>query len=312
MATRDAVGKALVELGKENKDVVVLDADLCESTKTVEFKKEFPTRFFDCGIAECNMIGVAAGLSSVGKIPFAASFSVFVALRALEQIRNSVCYTNLNVKIIGSHSGFSAAQDGATHQAVEDVAVLRAVPNIKIVIPCDFVETVAAIKKAADEKGPIYLRTSKFEVESINGLEYLNEFEIGKAVVLKKGFFVCLFATGVMVNFSLQAARLLEADGFSTMVVNVHTIKPLDERLILDVSKNAKFLFTVEEHSTIGGLGEAVCSFLSEKNPRRVVKIGIEDKFGESGKTEDILKKHKLLASSIYERIKIVVSERMV
>ena len=310
MATREALGKALVEVGKEIKDVVVLDADLCESTKTVEFKKQFPSRFFDCGIAECNMIGVAAGLSCVGKIPFAASFAVFVALRALEQIRNSVCYTNLNVKIIGSHSGLSAAEDGATHQALEDIAVLRAMPNMKIVVPCDFVETLAAVKQAAIEKGPIYLRTSKFEVKSINRLEYLNEFKIGKAVVLKKGSLVCLFTTGVMVHFSLEAAKLLEADGVSTMVVNVHTIKPLDEELILSVAKNVEFLFSVEEHSKVGGLGETIASFLSEIFPKKMFKIATDDKFSESGSVQELFKKNELNEVLIYKKVKSVVLKK--
>ena len=307
MATRDGVAYALEKLGEKNEDIVVLDADLSESTKTCVFRKRFPSRFFDCGIAECNMIGVAAGLSCVGKIPFAASFAIFVAARAFEQIRNSVCYTNLNVKIIGSHSGFSASEDGATHQAIEDIAILRAVPNMVLLSPCDFFETVAAIYSAAEYKGPVYIRTSKFLVEQINNFSRLENFEIGKASILKKGSTVCLFATGVEVLFSLKAANMLEEDGISTMVVNFSTIKPLDRELILKVSKDVDFLFTVEEHSVIGGLGEAVSSFLSEVAPRQVSKIGIKDRFGESGKAEELLKKHGLDEFGIYKRVKEVV-----
>ena len=310
-ATRDAVGEALVKLGEENENVVVLDADLSGSTKTSKFKEKFPSRFFNCGIAECNMIGVAAGLSCVGKIPFVASFSVFVVERALEQIRNAVCYNNLNVKIIGSHAGFSSAEDGATHQAIEDIAILRAVPNIVLLSPCDFFETVAVIYKAAEHKGPVYIRTSKFLVEQINDAEYVKKFEIGKANILKKGKTVCLFATGVEVFFSLKAAEMLEADGISTMVVNFSTIKPLDKELILDVAKNVEFLFTVEEHNIIGGLGEAISSFLSEIEPKRVNKIGIKNRFGESGKAEELLKKNGLDEIGIYKKIKEVVFNKV-
>ena len=307
MATRDAVGHALVELGEENKDVVVLDADLSTSTKTAAFKEKFPSRFFDCGIAEANMIGVAAGLSTTGKIPFAASFAIFVAGRAFEQIRNSICYPNLNVKIIGSHSGFSSSEDGATHQAIEDIAILRAVPDMTIISPCDYFETFAAIKKAASFRGPVYIRTGKFLTSNVNGPEYIENFEIGKGVVLKKGSVVCLIATGVEVYFSLKAAELLEEEGIKTAVVNISTIKPLDEELILDIAKDFEFLFTVEEHSVIGGLYSAVCELLCEKYPKMVHKIGIKDKFGESATTEELLKNSGLDAHSIYNKVKQVI-----
>ncbi len=310
-ATRDAVGEALVKLGEENENVVVLDADLSGSTKTSKFKEKFPSRFFNCGIAECNMVGVAAGLSCVGKIPFVASFSVFVVERALEQIRNSVCYNNLNVKIIGSHSGFSAGQDGASHQALEDIALLRAIPNITILSPCDFVETFAVIEKAAKIKGPVYIRTSKFEIENVNSLEYLNQFEINKAVILKEGEFVCLIATGVEVYYSLKAAEILESEGISTMVVNLHTIKPLDRELILSLAKKFEFLFTVEEHNVIGGLGDAVAGFLSEVWPKLITKIGVQDKFGESGDVLSLLKKNGLDKIGIYKKVKSVVAGKI-
>lgn len=310
-ATRDAVGKALVKLGEENENVVVLDADLSGSTKTIKFKEKFPSRFFNCGIAECNMVGVAAGLSCVGKIPFVASFSVFVVERALEQIRNSVCYNNLNVKIIGAHSGFSAGADGASHQALEDIALLRAIPNVTILSPCDYVETFAAIENAAKIKGPVYIRTGKFEVENVNSFEYLNEFEINKAVILKEGDFVCLIATGLEVYYSLKAAEILEAEGISTMVVNVSTIKPIDKELILKLAEQFKFLFTVEEHNVVGGLGDAVAGFLSEVRPKLITKIGVQDRFGESGDVLSLLKKNGLDEIGIYKKVKSVVARKI-
>lgn len=303
-ATRDAVPSALIDLFKEGEDLVVLDADLCESTKTVGFKKVFPFRFFDCGIAECNMIGVACGLSAMGKVVFAASFSVFVAGRAFEQIRNSVCHNELNVKIIGSHCGFSASEDGSTHQSVEDIAILRAIPNITIISPCDFIETYAAIKSSAKHKGPVYIRTSKFLVEDVNDNSYLKDFKIGKGVVLKKGSCVCLFATGIEVMFCLKVAKMLEEEKISTMVVNIHTIKPLDEELIIDIAKNVQFLFSVEEHSKIGGLGDAIASVLVQNYPKNLTKIAIEDLFGESGSAEQLLNKHRLDVNGIYDVVR--------
>lgn len=311
IATRDAVGKALVEIGSKNENVVVLDADLCGSTKTEEFKKKFPDRFFDCGIAECNMVGVGAGLACVKKIPFVASFSIFVAGRAFEQIRNSVCYTNLNVKIIGSHSGFSSGQDGATHQAIEDIAIMRAIPNITIINPSDYFEAYAAIMKAAEKKGPVYIKTSKFEVENIHDEDYIEKFEIGKGEILKKGDLVCLVATGIESYFCLKAADLLEKQNISTMVVNIHTIKPLDEELIFSLAEKTKFFFTVEEHSIIGGLGEAVASFVCEKSPRFINKIGIKDKFGESGSPMELLEKNGLDELGIYRFVKDIVDKNI-
>ena len=307
MSTRDGVYNALIEVGRENENVVVLDADLCGSTKTVGFKNNFPSRFFDCGIAEGNMVGVAAGLSAVGKIPFAASFAMFVAGRAYEQIRNSVCYTNLNVKIIGSHCGFSSAEDGATHQCIEDIALMRATPNIMVVSPCDYVETLAVIRAAVKYKGPMYIRTSKFISESVNKLSYLESFDLKKGVVLKEGSVVGIVATGVEVSFALKAAELLEADGISVMVLNIHTIKPLDAQLILHIAKKVKFLFTVEEHSVVGGLGEAVASLLAEKFPIFVKKLGIKDEFGKSANALELLKLNGLDEVGIYKNIKDVV-----
>lgn len=307
MATRDAVGHALVELGEENKDVVVLDADLSASTKTAAFKKRFPSRFFNCGIAEANMVGVAAGLSTIGKIPFAASFAIFIAGRAFEQVRNSVCYPNLNVKIIGAHSGFSSSEDGATHQAIEDIAILRAVPNITLISPCDYFETFAAIKQSASFNGPVYIRTGKFLTSNVNGPEYIEKFKIGKGVILKEGTVVCLIATGVEVYFALKAAELLEEEGIKTAVVNISTIKPLDEELILDIAKNVEFLFTVEEHNVIGGLYSAVCELLCEKYPKIVNKIGIEDRFGESATAQELLKNSGLDEISICSKVKKVI-----
>ncbi len=312
MSTRDGVYNALVEVGQENKDIVVLDADLCESTKTVGFKNKFPSRFFDCGIAEGNMVGVAAGLSAVGKIPFAASFAMFVAGRAYEQIRNSVCYTNLNVKIIGSHCGFSSAEDGATHQCIEDIALMRATPNIMVVSPCDYVETLAVIRAAVKYKGPMYIRTSKFVSESVNKLPYLESFDLKKGVLLKEGNVVGIVATGVEVYFALKAAEFLEADGISVTVLNIHTIKPLDAELILSVARNVKFLFTVEEHSVIGGLGDAVASLVAEEAPMFVKKLGIKDEFGKSATALELLKLSGLDEVGIYKSIRQVVSEREV
>ena len=282
VATRDSYGNALVECAKENENIVVLDADLAEATKTIIFQKAFPERHIDCGIAECNMIGIAAGLASTGKIPFASSFAMFAAGRAFEQIRNSVGYPHLNVKIGATHAGISVGEDGATHQCNEDIALMRTIPGMVVINPADDVEARAAVKAAIEHDGPVYLRFGRLAVPVINdNADY--KFELGKGVTLKEGTDVTIIATGLCVSETLEAAKMLEADGISAKVINIHTIKPLDEELVVAAAKATGKVVTVEEHSVIGGLGSAVCDCLSEKAPTPVMKIGVNDVFGESG-----------------------------
>ena len=303
IATRESYGNALAELGAEHKDVVVLDADLAAATKTGVFKKAFPERFIDCGIAESNMMGVAAGLATTGLVPFASSFAMFAAGRAFEQVRNSIGYPHLNVKIGATHAGISVGEDGATHQCNEDIALMRTIPGMVVISPADDVEAKAAVKAAYEHQGPVYLRFGRLAVPVINDRpDY--KFELGKGVVLREGKDITIIATGLPVSNCLEAAEKLAADGIDAKVINIHTIKPLDEELVVAAAKETGKVVTVEEHSVIGGLGSAVCDVLAEKAPTKVMKIGINDTFGESGPAVELLKKYGLDTESIYEKIK--------
>ena len=294
IATRESYGNALVELGKKYDDVVVLDADLAAATKTGIFKKAFPERHIDCGIAECNMIGVAAGLAATGKVPFASSFAMFAAGRAFEQIRNSVGYPKLNVKI------------GATHQCNEDIALMRTIPGMVVLNPSDDIEAKAAVEAAYKHVGPVYLRFGRAAVPVINdNADY--KFEIGKAVTLREGTDVTIIATGLPVSESLAAAEKLAAEGISAEVINMHTIKPLDEEAVIKAAAKTGKIVTVEEHSVIGGLGSAVYDVVAEKAPAKVMKIGVNDVYGESGPAAELIKKYGLDADSIYEKVKAFV-----
>lgn len=303
IATRDSYGNALAELGKEHENLVVLDADLAAATKTGVFKKAYPERFIDCGIAEANMTGVAAGLSTCGKVPFISSFAMFVAGRAFEQVRNSIGYPHLNVKIGATHAGITVGEDGATHQCNEDIALMRTIPGMVIINPADDVEARAAVKAAYEYEGPVYLRFGRLALPIIHN-ESSYKFEIGKGEILRDGKDVTIVATGAMVSNSLEAAERLAADGIEAKVINIHTIKPLDKELVVAAAKETGKVVTVEEHSVIGGLGSAVCDTLAQKAPTQVMKIGMNDTFGESGSAVELLKKYKLDAESVYEKIK--------
>lgn len=303
IATRDSYGDALVELGREHDNLIVLDADLAVATKTAVFKKAYPERFIDCGIAEANMTGVAAGLSTCGKVPFISSFAMFAAGRAFEQVRNSIGYPHLNVKIGATHAGITVGEDGATHQCNEDIALMRTIPGMVVINPADDVEARAAVKAAYEYEGPVYLRFGRLALPVIHD-ETDYTFEIGKGEVLREGRDLAIVATGAMVSNSLEAAEKLAIDGIDAKVINIHTIKPLDEELIIEAAKETGRVITVEEHSVIGGLGSAVCDALALKAPTPVLKIGINDTFGESGPAMELLKKYKLDADSIYAKIK--------
>ena len=306
IATRESYGNALAELGKLHEDIIVLDADLAGATKTSVFQKAFPERFIDCGIAEGNMMGVAAGLATTGKVPFASSFAMFAAGRAFEQIRNSIGYPKNNVKIGATHAGISVGEDGATHQCNEDIALMRTIPGMVVINPSDDVEARAAVYAAYEYQGPVYLRFGRLAVPVINdNPDY--KFELGKGIVLREGKDVTIVATGLEVAESLEAAEMLAKDGIDAKVINIHTIKPLDEELILAAAKETGKVVTVEEHSIIGGLGSAVCDVLSEKLPTRVLKIGVMDVFGESGPAKELIKKYELDAESIYKKVKAFV-----
>lgn len=306
IATRDSYGNALVECGKEYENLVVLDADLAAATKTGTFKKAFPERHIDCGIAECNMVGIAAGLAATGKIPFVSSFAMFAAGRAFEQIRNSVAYPHLNVKIGATHAGISVGEDGATHQCNEDIALMRAIPGMVVINPSDDVEAKAAVKAAIEHDGPVYLRFGRLATPVINDRpDY--KFELGKGVVLREGKDVTIIATGLCVAETLAAAEKLAADGISAKVINIHTIKPLDEELVVAAAKETGKVVTVEEHSVIGGLGSAVCDCLCAKAPTPVLKIGVNDVFGESGPAVKLIAKYGLDAEGIYNKVKSFV-----
>ncbi|WP_411676635.1 transketolase family protein [Caproicibacter sp.] len=299
-ATRESYGMALSQLGDEFPQIVVLDADLAEATKTGIFKKKYPERFVDCGIAESNMIGVAAGLATCGKIPFATSFAMFATGRAFEQVRNSVCYPHLNVKVVGTHAGISVGEDGATHQCLEDIALMRSLPGMTVISPSDHYETLAAVRAAAEHNGPVYLRLSRLAVESFNNSDDYR-FELGKGVTLRDGRDVTIVATGLMVSRALEAAKLLEQKGIDARVINIHTIKPIDRELILKAAKETGKIVTVEEHNVIGGLGDAAAAVLSEECPTPLRKIGVNDQFGHSGPAADLLEQFGLCASHIAE-----------
>ena len=303
IATRDSYGNALVELGKEFDNLVVLDADLAAATKTGVFKKEFPERHIDCGIAECNMMGIAAGLATTGKIPFASSFAMFAAGRAFEQVRNAIGYPKMNVKIGATHAGISVGEDGATHQCNEDIALMRTIPNMVIINPSDDVEAKAAVKAAYEHYGPVYLRFGRLAAPVINDTpDY--KFELGKGVTVRDGKDITIVATGLEVGFAMEAAQMLAEDGIDARVINIHTIKPIDEEIIVKAAQETKKIFTVEEHSIIGGLGSAVCDVLCEKCPAPVYKIGVRDVFGESGPAVELLHKYELDAEGIYKQVK--------
>ena len=302
-ATREGYGDGLVEAGQEFDNLVVLDADLAEATKTCVFKKAFPDRHIDCGIAESNMMGVAAGLAATGKVPFASSFAMFTAGRAFEQVRNSIGYPHLNVKIGATHAGISVGEDGATHQCNEDIALMRTIPGMVIINPSDYVEAKEAVKAVCKYDGPCYLRFGRLAVPVINDKEDY-KFEIGKAVTFREGKDVTIIASGLTVSASLEAAELLAKDGIEAKVINMHTIKPIDAEAVIEAAKQTGKVVTVEEHSVIGGLGSAVCDVLAENYPVKVKKIGINDKFGESGPAAELVKKYGLDGESIYKTVK--------
>ena len=303
IATRESYGNALKELGAEFPNLVVLDADLAAATKTGVFKKAYPDRFFDCGIAECNMMGIAAGLATTGLIPFASSFAMFAAGRAYEQVRNSIGYPHLNVKIGATHAGITVGEDGATHQCNEDLALMRTIPGMVVMCPSDDVEAKAAVRAAIEYEGPVYIRFGRAAVPVINDRpDY--KFEMGKGVLLKEGKDVTIVATGICVDSALQAAEMLKADGIDAEVINIHTIKPLDEDIIVKSAQKTGKVVTVEEHSVIGGLGSAVCDALCAKYPVPVKKLGMQDIFGESGSASALVEKYHLDGKGVYADIK--------
>ncbi|MCC0680003.1 transketolase family protein [Clostridioides sp. ES-S-0005-03] len=301
IATREAYGQVLKELA-ENKDIVVLDADLGKATKSISFKEVAPDRFFDMGIAEGDMIGTAAGLATCGKIPFASTFAIFAAGRAYEQIRNSVAYPNLNVKIAATHAGVTVGEDGGSHQAIEDISLMRGIPNMVVLNPADGIEAKKAIFSAVDYNGPVYLRLGRATTEDIHNDDY--NFKIGKGEILRQGSDVAIIATGIMVSKAIKSAELLSKEGLEVMVVNISTIKPIDSELIVEVAKNTGKVVTVEEHSVIGGLGSAVTEVLSEKYPVVVKRIGINDEFGQSGNPESLLNYYGLTVENIVSTAK--------
>jgi transketolase len=302
IATRESFGKALVELGKENENVVVLTADLAGATKTSLFEKEFPDRFINVGIAEQNMIGISAGLATTGKIPFASTFAMFAAGRAYDQIRNSVAYPKLNVKICGTHAGVTVGEDGATHQMLEDLSLMRSIPNMTVLCTSDDVQTRWAVKEMAKIDGPVYIRLARVATPVI--YDENQKFEIGKMVQIGDGTDATVFATGVEVAEALKAKEELEKENINIRVVDVHTIKPIDREMIIKCARETKKLITIEDHSIIGGLGTAVCEVLSEECPTKVVRMGMQDRFGKSGKAEQLLKYFKLDSQAIIEEIK--------
>jgi transketolase len=301
-ATRDAYGDTLLELGRTRPDIVALDADLSGSTKTNKFAKEFPDRFFNMGIAEQDMIGTAAGFALSGKVPFASTFAVFETCRAWDQIRLTVCYSNTNVKLVATHSGITVGEDGASHQALEDVALMRALPNMNVIVPADATETELVIKAVADLKGPMYVRLGRAKVPYVMPDDYA--FTLGKAHVFNIGKDVNIVANGIMVGMANDAAASLAKDGIDAGVINMSTVKPLDEETLLSAAKSCRLIITAEEHSVIGGLGSAVCEYLSETHPLPVKRIGINDSFGCSGSPGELLKFHGITADDIVETVK--------
>ncbi|MBF7081643.1 transketolase family protein [Desulfallas sp. Bu1-1] len=309
IATREAYGKALVELGERNTDVVVLDADLSKSTKTAEFGKKFPQRFFDMGIAEQNMMGTAAGLAAAGKIPFASSFAVFATGRVYDQIRNSIAYPRLNVKIGASHAGITVGEDGASHQSVEDIALMRCLPNMTVFVPADAVETRAAVLAAAEIDGPVYIRLGRSGVPVLHDANNF-KFEPGRALVMRDGDDAAIIACGIMVGAALEAAERLAAGGVSVRVLDMHTIKPLDVQAVVEAARATGAVVTAEEHSIIGGLGSAVAEALAENCPVPVRRVGVRDTFGESGKPRELLEKYGLTPEVLVEAVKEVIRRK--
>ncbi len=305
VATRDAYGDILVELGKENESIVVLDADLSKSTKTHGFSQAFPERFINVGIAEQNLIGMAAGLATAGKIPFASTFAMFATGRAYEVIRNSVAYPKLNVKVCATHAGITVGEDGASHQSLEDISCMRTIPNMTVIVPADGVETKAALRAITEYNGPVYVRLGRLAVPTVND-ENTYKFEIGKGVQLKDGKDVTIVATGIMVSEALQAAEKLAEEGISARVINIHTIKPIDAELITKAAKETGAIVTAEEHNIIGGLGSAVAETLAENYPVPMKRVGVKDTFGESGKPEELMVKYGLTAEGIIEAVKAI------
>lgn len=307
MATREAYGKALKDLASTNENIVVLDADLSKSTKTADFKSVAPERFFNMGIAEGNMMGVAAGLSTCGKIPFVSTFAMFAAGRAFEQIRNSICYPKLNVKVCATHAGLTVGEDGASHQAIEDISLMRSIPNMTVINPSDAIETDAVIKAIAEMEGPCYVRLGRLAVNNVNDAATY-KFELGKGITLKEGNDVTLVATGIMVEVALEAAEMLSKEGINARVINIHTIKPIDKEILVNAAKETGAIVTAEEHNVIGGLGSAVAEVLTEECPVPVLKVGVQDTFGESGKPNELLEAYGLTAKNIVEKAKKAIN----
>jgi transketolase len=307
-ATRDAYGKALVELGRSHDDVVVLDADLSKSTKTADFKAVFPERFFNAGIAEQNMMGMAAGLATCGKKVFASSFAIFATGRAFEQVRNSIAYSGLDVKVCATHSGITVGEDGGSHQSVEDIALMRSIPGMLVVVPCDGPSTRQAVLQLYQYSGPAYLRLGRSSVPVV--YEEMPAWEIGRGIRLREGNDCTIIACGIMVDKALQAAEELARQGLQAAVVDMHTIKPLDQELVLEEARRSGAILTVEEHSIIGGLGSAVCEVISENHPVPVKRMGIEDQFGQSGKPDELLEHYGLTVDKIIQNVHFLVKNK--
>lgn len=307
--TRESFGIALCEMAKTNNDIVVLDADLAAATKTAIFQKEFPERFFDCGIAEANMVGTAAGLAAAGKIPVAASFAMFSTGRAYEQIRNSVAYPELNVKIAGSHAGISTGEDGATHQCLEDVALMRTLPGMVVLNPADHYEMMEATKAAIKHVGPVYIRLGRLAIDSFNDPDTY-KFELGKGITLHEGNDVAVIASGLAVNEARKAVNALESEGINARLINIHTIKPIDREIVIKAAKECGQIITVEEHNIIGGLADAVCEVTSSECPVKVTRIGVQDRFGYSGPAWELLEKFGLTEKNIGKVIREVVNNK--
>ncbi len=308
IATRQSYGEALAELGRENENVVVLDADLSGATKTSIFAKKFPNRFFDIGIAEQDMMGTAVGLSTFGKIPYVSTFAVFAAGRAYDQVRNSIAHTNANVKICATHAGITVGEDGATHQMLEDIGMMRALPNMLVLSASDDFQTKWIIKEISKINGPVYVRLSRYATPVIYDEQFMMEnnieFKIGRGIQLGDGTDASIIATGITVTEALKAQKTLKNEGINVRVIDMHTIKPIDQELIIKCAKETNKIITVEDHSIIGGLGSAVCEVLAEKYPTKVIRMGINDVFGESGKAEELIKKYKIDCESIVETVK--------
>lgn len=306
-STRDAYGETLVELGKKNNNIVVLDADLSKSTRTEKFKKEFPQRFFNAGIAEQNLMGMAAGLSTTGKIPFVSTFAVFATGRAFEQVRNTICYPKLSVKIAATHAGITVGEDGASHQSVEDIALMRALPNMKVIVPSDAVEAQKAVEAAAEIDGPVYIRLGRSKVKILHDK---CDFQLGKGEILKQGNDVTIIAAGIMVAQALEAAEMLSKEGIDAEVINMSSIKPIDKELIINSAKKTGAVVTAEEHSIIGGLGSAVSEVLIEEYPVPLRRVGIKDVFGQSGSPDELLKEYGLTPEDIVREAKLLNNQK--